>query len=144
MWTVVPRCTMQLQFPIFGLQYSTDRDCTDIGDMSTIQRALYCTHGANTAHILRFTLYELCSRTYTMHFQLHIFRIQYSIERVCAAIGDNRTLRCPLYWKFGAKYSSNYPVYPMCTVVPDMYNVITARIFRLQYSAVGNCYCRYH
>jgi hypothetical protein len=27
----------------------------------------------------------------------------------------------------------------MWTVVPDIYNVITARIFRLQYSAVGNC-----
>jgi hypothetical protein len=27
----------------------------------------------------------------------------------------------------------------MWTVVPDIYNVITARIFRLQYSVVGNC-----
>jgi hypothetical protein len=27
----------------------------------------------------------------------------------------------------------------MWTVVPDIYNVIAARIFRLQYSAVGNC-----
>jgi hypothetical protein len=27
----------------------------------------------------------------------------------------------------------------MRSVVPDMYSVITARIFRLQYSAVGNC-----
>jgi hypothetical protein len=64
--------------------------------------------------------------TYTMHLQLHIFRLQYSIERICAAIGDNRTLRCPLYCKFGAKYSAHHPVYPMRTVVLDIYNVITA------------------
>jgi hypothetical protein len=79
----------------------------------------------NTALILRFTLYELCSRTYTMHFQLHIFRLQYSIEHICAAIRDNR-LRCPLYCKFGANYSAHHPVYSMWTVVPDIYNVITA------------------
>jgi hypothetical protein len=66
----------------------------------------------NTANTLRVTLYELCSRTYTMHFQLHIFRLQNSIERICAAIRDN-TLQCPLYSKFGAKYSAHHPVYPM-------------------------------
>jgi hypothetical protein len=31
----------------------------------------------NTAHILRFTLSELWSRTYTMYFQHRIFRLQY-------------------------------------------------------------------
>jgi hypothetical protein len=70
-----------------------------------------------------------------MHFQLHIFRLQYSIERICAAIPDNRTLRCPFYCKFGAKSSAHHPVYPMWTVVPDIYNVITAGVFRLQYSS---------
>jgi hypothetical protein len=65
--------------------------------------------------------------------------LQYSTERICAAIGDNRTLRCPLYCKFGAKYRAHHPVYPMWTVVPDIYYVITARIFSLQYSSVGNC-----
>jgi hypothetical protein len=94
---------------------------------------------ANIAHIIRFTLCGLWSRTYTMDFQLHIFRLQFSMERIYAAIQDNRTLQCPLYCKFGAKYSEHHPVYPMWTVVPDIYNVITARIFRLQYSAVGNC-----
>jgi hypothetical protein len=79
----------------------------------------------NTAHTLRFTLYELCSRTYTMHCQLHIFRLQYSIERNCASIRDNR-LRCPLYCKFGAKYRAHHPIYPMWTVVPDIYNAFTA------------------
>jgi hypothetical protein len=93
----------------------------------------------NIAHIIRFTLCEQWSRTYTMYLQLHIFRLQYSIERNCAAIRDNRTLRCPLYCKFGAKYSAHHPVYAMCTVVPDIYNEIKARLFRLQYSADRTC-----
>jgi hypothetical protein len=42
----------------------------------------------NTAHIVRFTLSELWSRTYTMHLQHRMFRLQYSSERICAAIGD--------------------------------------------------------
>jgi hypothetical protein len=80
----------------------------------------------NTARIIQFSLCELWSRTYTMHVQLHIFRLQYSIERIYAAIRDNRTLQCRLYCKFGAKYSANTPVYTTCTVVPDIYKVFTA------------------
>jgi hypothetical protein len=49
------------------------RSSAAIGLMSTIQRAFYCNVGANTEHILQFTLRELWSRTYTMHFQLRIF-----------------------------------------------------------------------
>jgi hypothetical protein len=60
-----------------------------------------------------------------MHCQLHIYRLQYSIERNCAATRDNR-LRCPLYCKFGAKYSAHHPVYPMWTVIPDIYNALPA------------------
>jgi hypothetical protein len=82
--------------------------------------------GPNIANIIRFTLCGLWSRTYTIHIQLHIYRLQYSIERIHAAIQDNRTLQCPLYCKFGAKYSEHHPVYPMCTVVPDIYKVFTA------------------
>jgi hypothetical protein len=66
---------------------------------------------ANTAHILRFTLSVLWSRTYTMHLQLHIFRLQYSFERICPAIGDTSTFQCMLYCKFGVKYSAHRPVY---------------------------------
>jgi hypothetical protein len=80
----------------------------------------------NTAHILPFTLYELWSRTYTMNLQLHIFRLQYSAEGICAAIGDMSTIQCALYCKYGAKYSAHPPDYAMWTVVPDIYNVITA------------------
>jgi hypothetical protein len=66
---------------------------------------------SNTAHILQFTLCELWSRTYTMHLQLHIFSLQYSFERICAAIGDISTIHCALYCKLGAKYSAHPPVY---------------------------------
>jgi hypothetical protein len=80
----------------------------------------------NTAHILRFTLCELWSRTYTMHLQLHLFRLQYSFERICSAIVHITTIQCVLYCKLGAKYSAHPPVYAMCTVVPDIYNKFTA------------------
>jgi hypothetical protein len=80
----------------------------------------------NTAHILRFTLCELWSRTYRMHLQHHIFRLQNSFERICAAIGDTSTIQCSLFCKRGAKYSAHHPVYTMCTVAPDIYNVFTA------------------
>jgi hypothetical protein len=48
---------------------------------------------SNTAHIVQFTLCELWSRTYTMHLQLRIFRLQCSSERICAAIGDVSTIQ---------------------------------------------------
>jgi hypothetical protein len=69
--------------------------------------------GPNTAHILRFTLCELWSRTYTMHLQLHIFRIQYSFERICSDIVHITTSQCALYSKLVAKYSAHPPVYAM-------------------------------
>jgi hypothetical protein len=48
----------------------------------------------NIAHIIRFTLCEQWSRTYTMYLQLRIFWPQYSAERICAAIGDITTIQC--------------------------------------------------
>jgi hypothetical protein len=99
----------------------------------------------NTAHILRFTLCELWSRTYTMHLQLHIFRLQYSSERICAAIGNISTIQCSLYCKLGAKYSAHPPVYAMWTLVRAIYNAFTApyiqtSIFIWTYLP---CYCTY-
>jgi hypothetical protein len=67
----------------------------------------------NTAHILQFTPRELWSRTYTKYLQVRIYMLQYSMKRICAAIGDNRTFGSPLYCKLGAKYSAHNPVYPM-------------------------------
>jgi hypothetical protein len=80
----------------------------------------------NTAHNHQFTQCELRSRTYTMHLQLRILRLQYSSESNCAAIGDISTIQCALYCKLGAKCSANPAVYTMCTVVPDIYKVFTA------------------
>jgi hypothetical protein len=72
------------------------------------------------------TLCELWSRTYTMHLQLHIFRLQYSFHRICPAIVIITTIPCALYCKPVNKYSAHPPIYAMWTVVPDIYNVITA------------------
>jgi hypothetical protein len=80
----------------------------------------------NTAHILRFTLCELWSRTYTMHLQLHIFRLQYSFERICSDIVHITTSQCALYSKLVAKYSAHPPVYAMWTVVLTIYKVFSA------------------
>jgi hypothetical protein len=100
----------------------------------------------NTAHILQFMLCELWSRTYTMHLQLRIFRLQCSSERICAAIGNISTIQCSLYCKLGAKYSAHPPVYAKRTMVPDIYNAFTApyiltSIFIWTYL---RCYCTHH
>jgi hypothetical protein len=50
----------------------------------------------NTAHILLFTLCELCSRPYTKSLQLRIFRLQYSAVGNCAVILDIATTQCAL------------------------------------------------
>jgi hypothetical protein len=79
----------------------------------------------NTEPILRFALCELWSRTYTMHLQLRIFRLQCSSERICADIGDISAIQRALYCKLIAKYSAHPPVYAMWTMVPAIYNAIT-------------------
>jgi hypothetical protein len=80
----------------------------------------------NAGHTHQLSLCDQWSRTYKKYLQLRIYMLQYSMERICAAIGDNRTFRSPFYCKFGAKYSAHHPVYPMWTAVPGIYNVITA------------------
>jgi hypothetical protein len=80
----------------------------------------------NTAHDLRFMLCELCSPTFTMYLQLRIFSLQHSTERICAAIGDISSIQRALYCKISAKYRAHLLVYGMWTVVPTIYNVITA------------------
>jgi hypothetical protein len=61
----------------------------------------------NITHIPQFTLCELWSRTYTVYLQLRIYMLQYSMERICAAIGDISTIQRVLYRKLGAKYSTH-------------------------------------
>jgi hypothetical protein len=131
--------TMLLELRIFRVQYSSERICAAIGGISTIKRSLTANMVPNIAHILQFSLCELWPRLFTTYLQLRIYMLQYSMGRICAAIGDIRTFRSPLYCILGAKYGAHHSVCPMWTVVPDIYNVIAARIFRLQYSAVGNC-----
>jgi hypothetical protein len=80
----------------------------------------------NTAHILQFTLCDLWSWPCTKYFQHLIFRLQYSCERICAAIGNISTIQCSLYSKLVAKYSAHPPVYAMRTVVLTIYKVFSA------------------
>jgi hypothetical protein len=80
----------------------------------------------NTTHILRYTLCELWSRTYTKHLQLHIFSLQYSFERICTAIVHITSIQCALYCILGAKYSAHTSVYAMRPVVPAKYKVFSA------------------
>jgi hypothetical protein len=90
--------TMKIQFRIFWLQYSNERIYADIGDMSAIQCALFY----NLCAKHQITLFELWSLTYTMYLQIHIFRTQYSAERICAATGDMSTIQRALYCNLGA------------------------------------------
>jgi hypothetical protein len=95
--------TKYLQLRIFRLRYSAECSSPAIGGISTIQWALYCKVDANTAHILQFTLCGFWTRSYTMKLELRIFRLQYSTESICAAIGDISTIQCLLYCKIDAK-----------------------------------------
>jgi hypothetical protein len=81
---------------------------------------------SNTAHIVQFTLCDLWPRPYTKYLQFRIIRLQYSNDRICAAIGDISTIQWALYYKHFAKYSTHPPDYAMWTVVPDIYNALTA------------------
>jgi hypothetical protein len=93
-----------------------------------------------TAHNFQFALSELWSRTYTMYLQLQIFRVQYSTKRICAAMGDISTIQCALYCKLCAKYCAHPPVYIIWTVVPGIYNLVTAP--HIQYSIFSWTYLR--
>jgi hypothetical protein len=81
---------------------------------------------SNTAHIVRFTLCELWSRTYTKHLWLRLFGLQYSAVAICAVMVDITSIQCALYCTLGAKYRAHPPVYAMRSVVPDIYNAIAA------------------
>jgi hypothetical protein len=61
-----------------------------------------------------------------MYLQFHIFRLQYSNERIYAAVGDISTIQCSSYSKRCAKYSAYPSDYAMWSVVPAMYSAISA------------------
>jgi hypothetical protein len=101
---------------------------------------------SNIDHIPPFTLCELWSRSYTMHLQISIFRLQYSAVGICAAIADISTMLRALNCKPGGKCSAHPPVYAVWTVFPVIYNAFTApyiqrSIFIWTYL---RCNCRYH
>jgi hypothetical protein len=100
----------------------------------------------NTAHILQFMLCELWSRTHTMHLQLHIFRLQYSFERICAAVVHITTIQCALYCKLGANYSALLLAFAMWTVVPGIYNAFTTPYIQTSIFSCRHlqCCCSYH
>jgi hypothetical protein len=96
----------------------------------------------NTAHILQFTPRELWSRPYTKYLQLRMYRLQYSTAGICAAIVDITSILCALYCNLGAKCRAHPPVYAIWTVVPAIYDVITAP--HIQASIFNWTYlCRY-
>jgi hypothetical protein len=82
-----------------------------------ISRRFYARYTANLVpnieHILQFTLCELWFRSYTMLLELCTFRVQYSSERICAAIGGISAIEWSLNSKHGAKYSAPPPIYAM-------------------------------
>jgi hypothetical protein len=80
----------------------------------------------NTAHILQLTLSDLWFLTYTMKIQFRIFWLQYSNERISAAIGDMSRVQCALYCELYAKYCAHTPDYAICIVFPAIYSTITA------------------
>jgi hypothetical protein len=53
------------------------------------------------------------------------FRLQYSIERIWAAIGGVSTNPSALYSTVAAKYRAPYPVYSMSSLVQVKTNIIT-------------------
>jgi hypothetical protein len=115
-----------LQLLIDRPQYSTECISAATADTSTIHARYIVSIQANAAHILRFTLCELCSGLYTKYLQLRICMHQYSAVGICAAIVDITSIQCALYCKLGEKYSAHPPVYVMCTAVPAINIVFTA------------------
>jgi hypothetical protein len=89
MWSVVPRYTMQLQFRIFWLEYSTKRISAVIGDISTTQCALYCKLGAKySAQPPAFAMWTVVPDMYNVVTSPHIK----------VSVWDWKYLLC--YWRY--------------------------------------------
>jgi hypothetical protein len=68
-----PTFTMYLQLRIFSLQHSTERICAAIGDIWTIQCALYCKLGAKyRAHPPVYAMWTVVLAIYTVITAKHI------------------------------------------------------------------------
>jgi hypothetical protein len=123
------------------LRFAICRDSFDAGvGVRYVQRGEWSGNlVSNTAHIVQFTLCDLCSRTYTKYIQLHIFMHLYSTVCICAAIVDITTIN--------ARYTANLVPNTahihhllLCDLWSRTYTIyLQLRIFRLQYSGVGIC-----
>jgi hypothetical protein len=159
-WCQIQRTSSGLRYVIYGPGHIQWNYCSAYSGLNIqlnisallleISRICKARHTANvvpnTAHTIPFRLCELWFRPYTMKWQPRIFSLQYSTERICAAVGDISTIQWALYCNLGAKYSAYPPVYTMWTVVPAIYNAFTAPyiqtwIFSCRYL---RCYCIYH
>jgi hypothetical protein len=74
--------TKYIQLRIFRLHYSTESTCADIGDISTIQCALYCKHGAKySAHAPDYAMWTVVPDIHKVftapHIQATIFNWTY-------------------------------------------------------------------
>jgi hypothetical protein len=132
--------TKYLQLLIVSPQYSTESTCAAIGDMSTIQCALYCKLGAKYSAQPPVLRYLSCgpghiqctySSTYSgFHIQLNVSALLLKISR-----------------QFNARYAANLLQntahilqFMLCELWSWIYTkYFQLRIFRLQYSAVGIC-----
>jgi hypothetical protein len=138
MWTVVPRYTMQLQFRICRLQYSTERYSAAIGDMSGNLCALHCKLCAKyRAHPPDYAIWMVVPPIYCVitapHNQASIFNWTY-LRRYWRYLDNSMRVTLPTWCQIQPT-SSNLR-YVNCG--PEIYNAISvphmqASIFNWMY-----------
>jgi hypothetical protein len=85
-WSRDIQCNYSSSYSGFNIQMNVSALILEISRQFDVRYA--ANSMPNTAYNHQFTQCELRSRTYTMHLLLRIFRLQYSTERISAAIGD--------------------------------------------------------
>jgi hypothetical protein len=89
----------------------------------------------NAAAIGRFVLFQLRSHSNPRELQFCIYRLEYSLERISAAVIYMWKIRCALHSIIAAKYSARQPICAMSTLFPVKSSVfavlhIQASIFK--------------
>jgi hypothetical protein len=122
------------------LQYSIERISVAIGCLSTSRCVLYSTFPAKyRAQNPVWAMSTLVpSNPVKWHFLL--FSLQYSIDRISAAIVGVSTNRCALYLTYAAKCSLFPPDYATSTLVPVKFNKVT--VLLVQASIFNSTYIR--
>ena len=106
-----------LYFCICRLQHLKKCSSAAIVHLSALQRALYSTYAANKEHDIRFALRQLWYGLRPAYYQFCIFKLEYSSERISAAIRDMSTILSALYSTDAAKYVERHPVCGMSPLV---------------------------